>query len=85
MHPPVRWNVLSDGQPDNSTSLQTRMWSGGKSTCGLCTARSSLQVHALGQTTLCVAVCGAHGMALKPHSSGQAKELGNHLIEISPL
>ena len=46
MHPPVRWNVLSDGQPDNGTTLLIRMWSGGKNTGDLCSVRSSLWAHA---------------------------------------
>ena len=49
MHPPVRWNVLSDGQPDNGTTLLIRMWSGGKNTGDLCSVRSSLWAHAQGQ------------------------------------
>lgn len=54
MHPPVRWNFLSDGQPDNSTTLPSRIWSGGKNTGGLCSARSSIWALTEWQSLLCV-------------------------------
>ena len=80
MHRPVRWNVLSDGQPDNSTTLPIRMWSGGKNRGGSCSERSSIWAHAPEwSSALCFTVCGAPGApAPALGAQWQAKEYGNH-------
>lgn len=81
MHPPVSWNVLSDGQPDNSTTLPIRMWSGGKNTGGLCSARSSIWAHTEKQPLLCIWLSAE--TAASWWNTGcpwWAKELGNHPV-----
>lgn len=83
MHPPVRWNALSDGQPDNGTTLPIRMWSGGKNTGGLCFVRSSIQAHAQGWPhALCIPVCGGQGILLKRRvlMAGKESRTSSNLI-----
>lgn len=70
MHPPVRWNFLSDGQPDNNPTLPFGYGQVEKIQ-EACVLRGPLFGHLLNGSSSCVCyVCGDLGIMLKPWHLG---------------